>query len=347
MPRRKTYTKVNKTNQIRADHVRGMGDVVFKGFQCLNSECLEFIFIRKNEIGDDFEITCPRCDTVMLSGEDTQFYEYELEDQRDNSIVEQGKFTILHDDYIEEAQEYKYCIICNTIKPLDLFDRHSARNSGRQGECRLCKAVYNSIKNKTRLTDQHREAAQKRRMYLDLSGSTKIKSEEIYKRFSYCCFKCKKDLRKADAKEKPLDHTLPAVFFWPLTTENATLLCREHNGEKSGKWPSEYYSDHELRALAVLTGIQYDTLVGQPHYNPEAIERLKTSEQVDQLLTKYAAYMSEIIKLRNRILEHENFDFFQHSKTISPAWIHQADHEYQRVIHQEVDANTEQDIDET
>jgi len=347
MSRRKTYTKVVKTNQIRADHVHGMGDVVFKGFQCLNSECLEFIFVRKDEISDDFEITCPSCEIVMLSGDETQFYEYKLEDQRDNSIVEQGKFTILHDDYIEESQEYKYCIICNTIKPLHLFDRHRTRKSGRQGECRLCKAVYNSIKNKTRLTDQHREASQKRRMYLNLSGSTKIKSEEIYKRFNYRCFKCKKDLRKVDAKERPLDHTLPAVFLWPLTTENATLLCREHNGEKSGKWPSEYYSDGELKALAILTGIQYNTLAGQPHYNPEAIERLKTSEQVDQLLTKYAAYMEEIIKLRNRILEHENFDFFKHSSTISSAWIRQANQEYQRVIHQETNANIAQDTDET
>ena len=213
MPRRKTYTKIVKTDQIRADHVRGMGDVVFKGFQCLNSECLEFIFVRKSEIGDDFEITCLSCEIVMLSGDETQFYEYKLEDQRDNSIIEEGKFTVLHDDYIEEAQEYKYCIICNTIKPLDLFDRHGTRKSGRQGECRLCKAVYNSIKNKTRLTDQHREAAQKRRMYLNLSGSEKIKSEEIHKRFSYRCFKCGKDLRRVDERERPLDHTLPAVFF--------------------------------------------------------------------------------------------------------------------------------------
>ena len=66
--RRKPYTKVVKTNQIRAEHVRGMGDVVFKGFQCLNSECKEFIFIRKNEIGSDFEIVCPSCEIVMLSG---------------------------------------------------------------------------------------------------------------------------------------------------------------------------------------------------------------------------------------------------------------------------------------
>ena len=347
MPRRSPYTRVVKTNQIRAEHVSGMGDVIFKGFQCLNSECLEFIFVRKDEIGDDFEIICPSCEIVMLSGDETRFYEYKLEDKRDNSIIEKGTFAILHDDYIEEAQEYKYCIICNTIKPLNFFDRHSARKSKRQGECKLCKRVYNSIKNKTRLTDQHREAAQKRRMYLDLSGSAKIESEEIYKRFNYCCFKCKKDLRNVEVKERPLDHTLPAVFLWPLTTENATLLCRVHNGEKSGKWPSEYYSDGELKKLTVLTGVQYEILSGLPHYNPEAIERLKTPKQVDNLLKKYAAYMQEIIKLRNRILEYENFDFFKHSTTISSAWVRQADQEYQRVIHQEADVNTKQGIDET
>ena len=338
MARRKPYTKVVKINQIRANHVQGMGDVVFKGFQCLNSECQEFIFIRKDEIGNDFELTCPICETAIRSGEETQFYEYELLDMRTNSIIEKGRFTILHDDYIEEAQDYKYCIICNTIKPLDMFDKHSRRKSGRQGECTLCKKVYNAIKNQTRLTDQHREAAQKRRMYLDLSGNRKINSEEVYKRFDYRCFKCRKDLRKvADAKERPLDHTLPAVFLWPLTTENATLLCREHNGEKSGKWPSDYYLDNELRRLAVLTGVQYETLAGPAHYNPEAIERLKIPEQVDQLLTKYAAYMPEIINLRNRILKYENFDFFEYSTTISRAWVRQANREYQRVYARNLD----------
>ncbi len=257
-------------------------------------------------------------------------------------------FTILHDAYVNEALEYKYCLICNTVKPLHLFDKHSARKSGRQGECRLCKTVYNTIKNQTRLTDQHREAAQKRRMYLDLSGSTKITSREIFERFGYRCFKCQTDLRTVDdEKERPLDHTLPAVFLWPLTTENATLLCRAHNGEKSGKWPVEYYSDKELKELAVITGIPYETLVAQPHYNPQAIERLRNAEVVDELLQKYAAYMPEIIKLRNRILAYEGFDFFEYSKTISPAWVRQANQEYQRVIRHNGDSpNTESDIDE-
>jgi len=347
MTRRKPYTRVVKKNRIRAEYAKGMGDVVFKGFQCLSSECQEFIFVRQDEIGDDFEIVCPGCGSVIRSGDETQFFEYELTDLRDDSIIEQGTFTILHDDYIEEAQEYKYCVLCSTIKPLSSFDRHSGRKSGRQSECRLCKAVYNSIKNQTRLTDQHREAAQKRRMYLDLSGGRKIDSQEVYNRFGHRCFKCKKDLRGVGAKERPLDHTLPAVFLWPLTTENATLLCQEHNGEKAGKWPSEYYSDKELKDLAILTGIRYETLVGPPHYNPEAIARLKDSEHVDRLLSKYAAYMPEIIKLRNRILEHEGVDFFEYSKTISPAWIREADLEYRRVIRREEESNTEPNTDET
>ncbi len=329
MARRKPYTTVKKENPIRAAHVRGMGDIVFKGFQCLNSECQEFIFVRQDELGDDFELVCPSCKLPMRSGDESQFYEYELIDQRDDSIIEEGTFAILHDDYIAEAQKYKYCIICNTIKPLDLFDHHRSRKSGRQGECRLCKKEYNSIKNKTRLTDQHREAAQKRRMYLDLAP-TKINSEEIYKRFSYRCFKCQKDLRKADAKERPLDHTLPLFYLWPLTTKNATLLCREHNSEKSSRWPSTYYSNDELKRLAILTGIQYEILAGPAHYNPTAIKGLKTAEQVDLLLDKYSAYMSEIIDLRNRILESECFDFFTYSQNISPDWISRANQEYKQ-----------------
>jgi len=346
MTRRKPYTKVVKKNRIRADYAKGMGDITFKGFQCLSSECQEFILVRKDKIGDDFEIVCPTCGYAMRSGDETRFFEYEMTDLRDNSIIEDGAFTILHDDYIEESHEYKYCVLCSTIKPLSLFDRHSSRRSGRQSECRLCKAVYNSIKNQTRLTDQHREAAQKRRMYLDLSGGSRIDSQKIHKRFGHKCFKCKRDLRGVEAKGRPLDHTLPVSFLWPLTTENATLLCREHNGEKSGKWPSGYYSDKELKKLAVLTGIPYDTLAGSPHFNPDAIEQLKNPDHVDQLFNKYAAYMPEVIKLRNKILEHEGFDFFDHSETISPAWVREANQEYQRVIRQQEESSTKADTDE-
>lgn len=344
MPRRKAYTRVIKKNEIREDHVKGMGDVVFKGLQCLNSQCEEFIFIPRIEIGDIFEISCPSCGFSIRSGDETQFYEYELKDLRDESIIEEGRFTILHDDYIDESQEYKYCIVCNTLKPVHLFDRHKARKSGRQGECKLCKKEYNAIKNQTRLEDQHREAAQKRRLYLDLSDGQKINQNEIRKRFNNKCFKCGKNLRGLSAKEAPIDHTLPALFLWPLLTETATLLCQKHNSEKSGGWPSDFYTQNELKKLSVLTGISFDILAGLPHYNPDALERLRDPNIVDGVLQKYTAYMQEIVKLRNRILEYEGIDFFESSYMVSPAWIRRANEEYERTVR--IKVSKESNIDE-
>ncbi len=329
MPRRSPYTKVLKENQLREDHVKGMGDLLFKGFQCLNPKCTEFLFVRTDEIVDAFEIECPECGYRMKSGEETKFYDYKLFYKVKKKVIEEGEFTILHDDYLEEAQVYKYCIICNSIKPEYLFDKHSSRKSKRQGECRLCKGVYNSIKNQTRITDQHREAAQKRRLYIDLAGGQKIDSKEVLKRFDNKCFKCVKDLSVVDnPSERPLDHTLPAYYLWPLTTDNATLLCKRHNSEKSGKWPSAYYEPKELKKLAVITGIDYETLTGESHYNPDAIERLKNPEHVDALLTKFSAYITEIMKLRNRLKYDTGFDFFKHSKIISKVYVKRADEIY-------------------
>lgn len=323
-----------------------MGDIAFKGFQCLNTGCRNFLFIRNDAIAETFEIVCPVCAYTMRSGDVTTLYDYDLTDLRDNSILETGQFTILHDDYVAEAQEYKYCIVCSTMKPLIYFDLHGARATGRQGECRLCKSIYNSIKNQTRLTEQHREAAQKRRLYLDLSGGVHIKAQEIFDRFEYRCFKCGKDLRNIqDQRERPLDHTLPARYLWPLTTENATLLCRQHNGEKSDKWPAEYYTLEEQKRLAVITGLDFDLLHGLPQYNPDALSRLQQAEQVDDLLTRYAAYMPEIIKLRNRLLSETQVDLFQRSALISQTWVQKADEDYRRVVRPDTIINPALDTD--
>ncbi|RZK18055.1 MAG: hypothetical protein EOO43_12905 [Flavobacterium sp.] len=162
-------------------------------------------------------------------------------------------------------------------------------------------------------------------MYLDLSGQHKIDSKIIHERFQFKCFKCGKDLSNVEsAIERPLDHTLPVYYLFPLDTNNATLLCRDHNGEKSGKWPSNYYNKEELKRLSVITGIDYNILEGNPFYNPHAIESLKNSDVVDALLTKYSAYMDEIIKLRNRLVREIGFDFFAFSKIISPVHIEKA-----------------------
>jgi 5-methylcytosine-specific restriction endonuclease McrA len=324
--RRKPYSRVKKYGQIRAEHVKGMGDVVYRGFQCLNPECTHFITIREDQLGDNFQIVCESCGYVMHSEGETTFYQYDMEVELGGAsiIVESGDFTVLHEEYIKEAEKFKYCIVCNTLKSLSYFDNHRSRKSGKQGECRLCKKIYNSIKNGTRLSDQHREAAQKRRIYIDLSGQGKINSKEIYERYEYRCFKCKKEL---SSSERQLDHTLPVYYLWALDTNNATLLCRSCNGEKSGKWPTEFYNISEIQRLSVLTGYPFELLNGPPTYNPEALERLRDPEVVDQLLTKYSKYIGEIIKLRNRLKRDLNFDFFSYSRTISNIWIERANKE--------------------
>ena len=329
MARRSPYSNLTKSNQIRSEHVKGMGDIVFKGFNCLNPDCKEFIFVQEDELPENFTISCPTCNYTHKSDGETKFYDYSMDvnDENGNPIsVKTGEFTIYHDEYIEESKQYKYCIICNTIKPLELFDKHSSRASGKQGECRLCKKAYNAIKNGTRLSDQHREAAQKRRLLLNIAGNPKINSSEIEKRYDHKCFCCGKDLSAVtDNKEKPLDHTLPVYYLWPLSTENATLLCRDCNGRKSGSWPANFYDDKHLRKLAILTGFDYRLLSGKPKYNPDAIQALNDPNKVKELLEKFAAYIPEVIKLRNRILRDTGFDFFAVYKDISPAYVRQAD----------------------
>ena len=330
MPRRKPYTRVEKIGQARPEHVVGKGDVVFKGFQCLNPVCQEYIFVERAAITPSFTIPCPRCRRVHTNDADTAFFNYQLRNVRDGAVIREGEFRILHADYISSAQDYKYCLLCYTLRPLDAFDLHKSRRSGRQGECRLCKAAYNALKNPTRIPDQHREAAQKRRLYIALSGPEHIDSAAIYKRFDSKCFKCAVELSETPPAggalaRGTLDHTLPVKYLWPLTTDNATLLCSEHNSQKSDKWPSNYYTKVELRRLVRLTGLSHDKLAGAPHYNPTALDRLSDPSIIDPLLDQHAGHMEEIITLRNSVLRATGVDLFAASETISADWVRHAD----------------------
>lgn len=322
MPRRAAYTKVEKVGQIRPDHVKGMGDVVFRGFQCPNGSCTAWIFLRRDELIEIVDFECPRCRTHYRTGDTVPLYQYRLLETATDEVVERGNFELLIDDYVDEAGDYKYCIICYAMKPLHLFDRHGARASGRQGECTQCKGTYNSIKNQTRIADQHREAAQKRRLYVDLSKETRVDSRAVRKRFNNRCFNCEIEL---GPNEGHLDHTLPVVYLWPMTTEDATLLCAPCNERKSGGWPGLFYADQKLRRLAQVTGHEYRLLKGPPTINPAALARLADPNFVDALFVRYANYPDELIRLRNRVLAATGQDFFAVARGISPRWAREAD----------------------
>lgn len=128
MVRRSPYTRVLKKSQIREAHVKGMGDVLFKGFQCLNPKCRYFLFVRREELEAEFEFVCPECGFIFRHDLTSKFYDYTLQSLQTEEAIEEGEFVVLHQDYIKEAREYKYCIICNMIKPVELSIRTAAEN---------------------------------------------------------------------------------------------------------------------------------------------------------------------------------------------------------------------------
>lgn len=236
--------------------------------------------------------------------------------------MQEGEFVVSHDEYIENAPLYKYCLICNTLKPIECFHKHAVLKSGRQGECIMCKTNYNAIKNGTRTSDQHFESSQKRRLLIEVAGTTRVSRKAIERKYGLRCFNCGEDLSGVTSnKEKPIDHTLPVYYLWPATTDSGTLLCRVCNGNKTGKWPSEFYTDAKLHQLAVHTGFDYHLLAGEPQYNPEALRRLQNPADVDALLVKNSGHMDEVCKLRNRILADTGIDFFKYATALSESWI--------------------------
>ena len=291
-----------------------MGDVVFRGFQCLKDECQEFIIVREDEIGPDFNVVCPACGFAHQSGGETKFFDYRLVRRDDGTVIDEGEFVTLHDDYIREAQRFKYCLLCYTRKPFEFFGVHSKRKSGRQGECRLCKTIYNGIKNQSRITDQHREAAKRRRLYKILAGDEgKIDSRRIFDKFNGTCFMCglKMSYTETGQKEFNLDHTLPARLLWPMSTDNATLLCRDCNGKKRDRWPSEVYGVPKLKALARLTNYDYTLLSGNPSVNDDAVAEIL--EDIDAFIEEWIRYPEEIRKVRDLIYEYAAIDIFQNA----------------------------------
>ena len=236
MARRKAYTEVKKLDQVRAAHVKDMGDVVFKIFQCFNPECQEIIAVREDTLGEDFEIECPVCGYVHRMGDAQKFYDYELWNTTTNKKIEDGSFEILIDDYVAEAMQYKCCIICNALKPLEAFHKHAPRKSGRQG---LSVVSARPSTMALRIRTDNRSASRscaKETLYLDITGPGKIDSGLVRKRFDNKCFKCGCDLSGPEGRS--FGSHASGFTLWPLTTDNATLLCGLTMGE-IGSWPSE------------------------------------------------------------------------------------------------------------
>jgi hypothetical protein len=176
----------------------------------------------------------------------------------------------------------------------------------------MCKKLYNNLKNESRLTEQHREAAETRRLLTALSGEAAIGSiDDLLERFDHQCFNCEKSLLDAEGGDEGyhLDHTLPVSWLWPLDL-GPTILCRQCNGRKSDHWPSEFYSSPaKLRALSMRTGIPFASLSGPPFFNPAGIERIRTD--ADLIIERWVDHPQKLRALRTRIRAATGEDVFE------------------------------------
>lgn len=177
MARRKIYSNLTKIGQYRPDHVDGQ--TLYKVFQRLNPDCTEMITVKKDDIDEDYSIICPKCGYEHYSGGERHLFDFSMDVNNDSGeavSVQEGEFVVSHDEYIENAPLYKHCLICNTLKPIEYFHKHAVLKSGGQGECIICKTNYNAIKNGTRISDQYFESSQKRRLLIEVAGTTRVRA---------------------------------------------------------------------------------------------------------------------------------------------------------------------------
>jgi hypothetical protein len=277
--------------------------VLFRRFECLSPACANVLVVSDLECQGAFSIKCPTCGFLHFSGGELELFDYTLVEKASGATLKEGPFSASHDVYVESSERVKYCLYCYTMQPLANFDRHSGRpNTERQGECRMCKQLYNELKNSSRLTEQHREAQETRRLLTALSGESNIGDlSDLLDRFGHECFNCGRPLedRPGGTDGYYLDHTLPVSWLWPLD-HGPTVLCRGCNGHKRDRWPSEFYEEDEaLRALSTRTGIAYEVLGGQPFFNPEALDRLRGNP--DESIERLVKYPGKLKVLQARI----------------------------------------------
>ncbi len=313
MARRKAYTEVKKENDIRPNRAVGQGDVVYRRFECMSPDCTTVLTVPETDCGEEFAIACLVCGYLHFDGGSVQLFDYHLLEKSTGREISDGPFAPTHRVYVDRAERVKYCLYCCTMQPLENFGRHSARPaSERQGECKMCKDLYNTLKNETRLTEQHREAADTRRLLRELSGET-ARIQDIaglVDRFEHQCFNCGTELADHPGQGDGfyMDHTLPVSWLWPLEF-GPTILCQKCNGEKGDRWPKEFYRDPRvLRSLATRTGIAFELLAGNPTFYPRAIQEIK--DHPTSIIERWVKYPDKLKSLRTRILGATGDDVF-------------------------------------
>ncbi len=291
----------NKTGLIGTGKVNYQK--IYRVFDCLNPECEYFFIIEEDSISldnlDDVKFTCPNCSFKHDISIDASY--------------QNGYFA----KFLEKTPHWKYCRICENLKPVNVFDKHARMPSGYQMECKVCKWVINARLNPKRTRDQLREGSEGRRLLEVFRGEEKFKLDEkaLLKDFGNVCFKCKKDLSSASRSDYHVDHVLPAKYLWRLE-DAMTPLCKKCNLEKRDSWPSIFYTKTQLKDLSLRTGVPFEILSSkQPKINPTALEKIEG--KADEIYRELASRPREMKRLRNIILATENIDILDYLQEYS------------------------------
>ena len=210
------------------------------------------------------------------------------------------------------------------------FHGHSAKRTGYQNECRVCKKFeINEHFNPLRTADQLHESStltRERKLFLRENQAIKDFKERISKqglrqfvweRFNKQCFKCKSNV---DLNGFELDHTRPLAYLWPLD-QYATCLCSICNNMKKDSFPIEFYTEDELKQLASIIGLPV-RIISERSLNVQELNRIRkdigkfATEWSPRLFHSVASRVQELLPDINLFDELKQADSRLYSKII-------------------------------
>ncbi len=267
MPRRQT---VNRTGLERIEGVQP--HAAWVGFVCLGCSAANFVPIGARLLDpeaafDTANWQCTKCGYSHCKDTNLPFSNWPTAFTDHKSLRAERFWRGFFRIATEYPESYwKQCNTCGRILPFQAFSKHAGWGPlQRQMECRSCKGAINAMLNPRRTKQQLHEASARRRIAeLLLQGENQtIAPDELFARFGGRCFKTKRALDIRDRKSWAIDHVLPSRYLYPLSVENAALLCAEANNAKRDGWPSQFYTNNELIELSRLTGADLTLLASR------------------------------------------------------------------------------------
>lgn len=300
MVRRETKNKTN-IKRIAGISVHG----AYVSFVCVRCSHLNFLHVgdkllESSEAYETQSWKCKNCDFIHSKSsalpledhteKELPFASWNKDITKKDSIAAQRFWKSFFTISTEAKDAYwKQCNTCGRILPARAFSGHADWGPlEKQMECRSCKAVINTNLNPKRTKDQlHESSARRRTAELLLKGENeRLNISELFERFNNKCFKTGKVLNVEDRKSWAIDHVLPSRWLYPLSIKNAALLSTEANGNKRDKWPSEFYTNEELKNLAIITGANLELISSKM---PLANKNIDVNACVDRLLNVRSA----------------------------------------------------------